>query len=246
MSCDCKLPKFIFCFLLAALWAALVNVPFAFAESEQVMLDKVQNLRLQLKNDEALKLADCALKSYPKSVSGLIIRADLLKELGLMKQAAADLDKAYALAPENMNVLQKHCRMLDMTGHLTEALAEYDIILKKSPRDANFWSYRGQAHKRLKRWAEAAHDFEMAIKNQPNLRDLSSWLYEVGNCQFLAGNEQAALKAFEELVKRFPDMSTGYWGKARVFDKMGKSADAEKQRALAKKRDLEMAPHNLF
>lgn len=119
------------------------------AESEQVMLGRVQHLRLELKNQEALKYADAAVMAYPRSVGPLMARSDIFKELGLMKQAGADLEAAVKLAPQNDEVLRKRCRLLDMTGHLTEALAAYDVILKKNPKDANFWSYRGQANKRL-------------------------------------------------------------------------------------------------
>lgn len=210
------------------------------------MLSRMHQLRLELKNQEALQLADVAVRAYPHSVRLLIARSDILKELGFMKQSGADLDAALKMAPQNEEALRKRCRSLDMTGHLCEALAAYDVILRKNPKDANFWSYRGEANKRLKRYADAAADFSQAIKNQPDCNDMGTWLFEVGNCRLLVGDQQGALEAFDQLVKKFPDLSTGYWGRARVFEKMGRIKDAERDRNSAKKFDMEIAPHDLF
>lgn len=209
-----------------------------------MMLAHSHKLRLALKEQEALKVADATVMAYPKSVEALIARADILKELGFMKEATADLGLAHKLAPANMEVLRKHSRMLDLTGQLVEAIQEYDVILKATPNDSSTWCYRAGANKRLKRYAAAAVDFRNAVKVDLKNRSAGDWMFEVGDCFFLAGNMTEALKAFDILAKAYPEASSAYWGRAKTLEKLGRPKEAAVDREKAKKIDLEFIPHD--
>lgn len=229
--------------LFAALFLAL---PVFAADSARVMVLRAEQLRKEFKYPEALAQVAQILKIYPSCVDALSLRSDIYKEQGHLQQALADMNLAHSLEPNNLDIYKRRCRMLDMMGRLDAALVDYEDILKKCPADPQMWAYRGQAYKRLKRYEEAARDFARAVACGPNHRDTADWMYESGNCNLLIGKLPEALQVFDLMVKRFPDLSTGFWGRAKVLEKMNRPAEAEKARAQAKKLDLDLDPAGRF
>lgn len=225
------------------LFAAFLLLPQSFtqavaADDFQIAISHARAMRNEEKTEEALRLYNNLAARYPKSVSVYVERADVLKELGFMDKAIADVNSALALNASNMQALRVRGHLYDMTGKLDLAIRDYNVLIAHDKTDAGRWRARGIAYKRLKRYAEAARDLGEAARAEPQGKYYAEILYDQADMLLLSGDYNQSVKVFTQLAKVAPEVSTAYWGRARAYDKLRKSELAARDRALAKKFDM--------
>ena len=206
------------------------------------MLAQAYRLHLQFKSEQALSLASEIVMHYPKCAEAYDLRSDLNRELGNMTAAIADIDQAIALAPNTLQYVKNRANINDINGHLKEAIADYGYVLVKEPKDCTVWRDRAKAYKRLKKYGQAAADFEKAVLYGQDNHRLNDFMYERAQMHLLDGNLGRALEASNELIKRFPYMSKGHWIRAQVYDKLAKPDLAAKERSKATAIDENLDP----
>jgi len=117
-------------------------------------------------------------------------------------------------------------------GHLEEAVETFSAALAMSPQDARALRGRGLAYLQLKRWAEAAANFEAARDAAPE--DPENW---VDLAISLAMNNRIypAIDVFEALLARQPDCLRGHLEFGLLQLRLGAVSKGreELQRALA-------------
>ncbi len=210
------------------------------ADGFQTGMLHARAVRDQQKNEEALRLFNDLALRYPRVSSVYIERSDLLKELGFMDRAIADTNTALAMNPKNMQVLRMRAHLYDMSGKLDLAIRDYNVLIVANKYDAGHWRARGIAYKRLKRYAEAARDLGEAARVEPHGKYCAEILYDQGDMLLLSGDYNQSVKVFTQLAKVAPDVSTAYWGRAKAYDKLGKTALAARDREQAKKFDMSL------
>ena len=209
-------------------------------------LAQAQRLRLQLKSEAALKVLNEAVVRFPNSIVCRDYRSDLEREFGDMNAAMADIQKILQLIPGNVGYTKKRAKIYDITGHLKEAIVDYDYVLTKEPKTFSAWRDRAIAHKRLKEYDLAARDFDMAVTLSDRDNHYNDILYDRAQMYLLSGNTAKALNGANILIKEFPHMSKGLWIRAQVYDKLNQPGPAKADRDKAKVLDENFDPVEKF
>ncbi len=180
----------------------------------------------------------------PENHRYYVERGIAYKDQGKYDLALADYNKSLSMAPNNIPALSSRARLYDMTGRLKEAIADYDCVLKTPKADWQTWRHRALCNRRLKNYLESAKDFGTALKLAGQCRDAQQIMYYQAEMLFLGNDLKGALSHFDAIIKQFPDFSGAYWTRAKVYDKLGKTDLADKDRQKARKLDEDFDPLN--
>lgn len=164
------------------------------------------------------------------------------KDLDRFDLAVEDISKAIRLNPKKIEYYEGRARIYDMTGKLKEAIADYNSVLQFHPDDWSTWSHRGLCYRRLKEYKPAAHDFQKALDTGAHGNQKQKLMYYVAEMLMAANDTSAAFNQFNKVIAAYPDLSGAYWGRAKIYDKLGKTELAEKDRQKARKIDEEIDP----
>jgi tetratricopeptide (TPR) repeat protein len=102
--------------------------------NEDALLEKVRFLMVERKPNEALKLAEQALKANPKSVAGLYLKGSALKAMGSLESAAAAFQDALKLSPTVNGTLVLLAETKMELGDYAAAVEFASESLKRDPR----------------------------------------------------------------------------------------------------------------
>ena len=203
------------------------------------LLDQADNERKLQNLPASLALYDRAEKLFPRDTSTFIARADIYKEMSKMDRAISEIEKALRLTPADLSLMQRFGEYSDICGQLEKALACYDRVLASKPHDASLLRRKAVALKRLKRPLPAAQFFQKAYEANKTSRDSHMNLHDAGQMYLLANDTSGAMACFELLIKTNPQLSTGYWDRAQVYDLKKEKTKAAADRAKARKLDLD-------
>lgn len=208
-------------------------------ESVMELLGKGDQARKEMKNSLALDYFNRAARLYAASADVYNARADLYKELGDFDKAIADQEQACRLAPGCVPYLEKRAALYCLCGRLEEGIKACDaLIAHEKPASDSVYRMRAVSLKKLKRYQDAGKAFAVVAEAHKKSRDYHMNLYDAGDMYLLAGKAELALGYFERVIKSCPDLSTGYWGRAKALEKLGRQSEAEKDREKAKHLDL--------
>lgn len=113
-----------------------------------------------------------------------------------------------------------------------EAIASFSQAIKKNPRHANAYFYRGAIHQHLKRWPEAEANYQQALKLGFTEPHLIFW--NVGIINGELGDYKGALRELSESIKLNPFPSASdYEVRGLAYFKLGnrQAAIADLQKA---------------
>jgi tetratricopeptide (TPR) repeat protein len=110
------------------------------------------------------------------------------------------------------------------------------------PKDAGCWRNLAIAHKRLKHYKEAARCFEEALKAFGECREEYQLMVYRAEMYFMDKDYQTSLKCYDALIARFPDLSGGYYGKAKILEIQGNHDQAAKANETGRNLDLNLEP----
>lgn len=229
--------------ILFLLFSPLVHADGAQTASEEVLLEQARQARLSLKPTLALKIYNDAIAKFSKSARLYAGRADLYHhDLGEEQLALADLNKAWALEPKTLYI-KKRAKVLETMGKSDLALLDYNKAILLEPKDQGMLRARGRLYKRAKKYSEAASDFETAAELMgSNEKDTADIKWQSGELRLLAGDSQKALKTFNELIKTYPSLSFGYWGRSKVYALTGLKKESKQDEDKAKELDKALDP----
>ena len=69
--------------------------------------------------------------------------------------------------PSDLRYLHERAKAYQMIGEHRLACQDFNVVIKKNPRNAHAYFRRAFSLKALKRWSEAADDFEKAKELDP-------------------------------------------------------------------------------
>ncbi|XP_076974709.1 mitochondrial import receptor subunit TOM70 isoform X3 [Tamandua tetradactyla] len=148
----------------------------------------------------------------------LLLRATFYLLIGNANAAKPDLDKVISLKEANVklraNALIKRGSMYMQQQQPLLSTQDFNMAADIDPQNADVYHHRGQLKILLDQVEEAVTDFDECIRLRPE-----SALAQAQKCfalyrQAYTGNNssqiQAAMKGFEEVIKKFPKCAEGY------------------------------------
>ena len=105
-----------------------------------------------------------AIEEQPKDAKNYSNRGEVYKITGKLKKAEADFTKAIELKSKNADAyLDRGQVRLREKNRLDDAIADLDVAVNISPRDATARRFRAYAYMQKKQWQKAIDDYTVAI-----------------------------------------------------------------------------------
>jgi predicted O-linked N-acetylglucosamine transferase (SPINDLY family) len=146
---------------------------------------------------DAIACYDRILAVAPTHLPALIDRGCAFKDLGRANEAIAEFNLALALAPDNAIVLINRGETLLVLKRNAEALDDFDRVIAIDPGLALGWLGRANILMMSKRVNEALEACQRAVAIEPNS---TKALTQIGQCQALLGNAEAAVSFFDRAL----------------------------------------------
>lgn len=111
-------------------------------------------------------------------------------------------------------------------GEIDKAIAEYDVVIKFNPRNAQAFGMRGYA-KMLNRDTDGAiADYSAAIKFSSNVPGIETAYNNRGTAYQYRGDHINAFNDFDKAISINPKYASPYNGRAVIFESRGKINEA--------------------
>lgn len=156
------------------------------------------------KDEEALRVANETLSTFPAFVEAYNIRGQIWQRLGNSTQAESDysfalaLDKTYIEARINRAIL-----FTEVTGQFQKAQEDLELAKHQAPEMAAIWNAFGGLRMHQQRSTEALTYFEKAVGLEP--KNPLYWL-NLGRAHLGLGQPQKARSVFAQLVREHPEL----------------------------------------
>ncbi len=144
--------------------------------------------------------------------------------------AIAPLHKAIELRPDAMLAHYEMALALYETGDLKTAAAHFEIIVQHSPNFVDARYSLGSVYARIDRVPEAVGNLLIVLEQTPDHYRANLLL---GRLLFLSGKADEALRYLEKAAQVQPDSLDAHSFLADAYAKLGRSADADRERARA-------------
>lgn len=200
---------------------ALKEIP----NSTLLQLNLARSYAAQNKNDEALALCNTILQAYPEQVDILKMKADLLGKKGSNTESIAIFEKAYVLAPFDIELNYLLALKYAETKN-SKVLALTDSLIKADSLGihAEPYYYRGIYYATINDKEKAIASFDFAIAHDYNFKEAH---IEKGAIYYERKQYEEALKIFNLLLTVSPKYADTYYWIAKCQEATGKKEDAK-------------------
>ncbi|XP_070551403.1 mitochondrial import receptor subunit TOM70-like [Ptychodera flava] len=148
----------------------------------------------------------------------LLMRATFYMLEGQATLGRPDLDKLIDMEDADkklrVNALIKRGSMHMQQGNSTDALSDFATAVRLDPENSDIYHHRGQLNVLLDRVDEALRDFEKCVSINPTFALAQAQhcyaMYRSAFAQRSPMQLQAAMNAFEKVIKDFPECSEGF------------------------------------
>lgn len=150
-------------------------------------------------------------------------------------QAASDLDTAIALADRPYLRFLRGLVACER-GRYDASLPDFDLAITKQPANTQFYRGRSLARSKVGRYAEALEDARHLVATVPQQGESH---YALGVALSGMGRWGEAVAAFDEALRRRPDLIYPLSARADARDRLGDAAGAaaDRETAAGKTRD---------
>jgi tetratricopeptide (TPR) repeat protein len=153
--------------------------------------------------------------------------------------ARADLEKAIQLDPHLPDLYAYYGRTLFDSGDRAGSQSAFEKELQSDPNNFDSNLHMGILLRNSQENAEAVKYLHHALEVHPGDPAVR---FEIAMCEIAQGELPEAARDLESLVKDEPDFRQAVWQLATVYNRMGRKADAERERAVYMK--LNAAPQD--
>jgi lipoprotein NlpI len=129
------------------------------------------------KHDEALRLADQAVKEYPKEAGAFALRGLIREEQDKLKDALADFTKVLELQPDAAQFWDRRGAVHFKLGHIKESIQDFDKAVELQPDRANGHWMRGISYYYAGRHDDGRKQFERYESVDTNDVENAVWRY---------------------------------------------------------------------
>jgi tetratricopeptide (TPR) repeat protein len=205
--------------------AAFINNALAILPNSIFLkLNLGESLSLQNKPDEALKVYDELLLKYPGQIDAWIKKADLLAQKNDIPGSTTALEKAYGLAPQDMELVGDLAFNYAKTKNIKAlALADTIIAYDKKGGKAEPYYFKGVYYDNINDKNKALQQFDLAIQKDYNFLDA---YMEKGRILYDQKKTKDALKVFQLSTTISPAFADGYLWLAKCKEALNQKAEA--------------------
>ena len=143
--------------------------------------------------------------------------------------ARADLEKAIQLDPHLPDVYAYYGKTLFDSGDHAGSQEAFEKELQLNPNNFDSNLDMGILLRGSQKYAEAIQYFRHALEIHPGDPAVR---YEIATCEMSQGQLPEAGRDLESLLHDQPDFRQAVWQLATVYTRMGRKADAERERAI--------------
>jgi tetratricopeptide (TPR) repeat protein len=129
------------------------------------------------KKDEALRLADQAVKAYPKEAGAFALRGLIREEQDDLKGSLADFTKVLELQPDAAQFWDRRGAVNFKSGHIKESIQDFDKAIELQPDLANGHWMRGISYYYAGRYDDGRRQFERYESVDTNDVENAVWRY---------------------------------------------------------------------
>lgn len=127
------------------------------------------------------------------------------------------------IGPESSKAWRLKSQSLVALGHLDQALTAADYAVRDRPESVEALQQRAQVYDLLKRYSEAAADYERALRHDPD----NAWLWQrLGDARLDSGNDTEALHAFERASVIKKESPAAWYGQGLALERLERRDDA--------------------
>jgi tetratricopeptide (TPR) repeat protein len=162
------------------------------------------------RNDEALASYDRVLALTLES-AGIGIAGGISRAIDCGGGSLKKLDKALAVAPDSVEVLNNRGQILIRLNRYDEAIASFDRSLALRPDQPDALCQRGEALAAIDRFHEALADFATALGIDPNCADAH---LKRGNALYALNRMDEALGSFTAALAILPESADANFNEA--------------------------------
>lgn len=184
--------------------------------------------RAVMRDDQAAKLADLtgAVEADPDNVEYRLLRSRQHFATEAYEESLADVDEALKMVPDNYATHELRGLVLLALDRAEDALAAFDQATELNAEAVTPYLRRAELYGRLGDLQRGIDQATKAIE----LNDDSPLGYLLRSDLYLRNNQaDKALADADKALESTPGLVQAYWMKARVFDEMGRTADAMDQ-----------------
>jgi tetratricopeptide (TPR) repeat protein len=175
---------------------------------------------------------DHAIAANPRHATAYDNRGLLRSRKGDNKGALADFVKTTGIDTADNDMLRHRGEAHAALNQLDLALKDFDVLLRRNPKDSDGLADRADLEVRLKRFDTALIDCRNAIKL--DRKSAAAWL-ACGRAHAGQAHWQEALDDFDAALDRDDTLADAYAERARVKQELGDKAGARADLARAKK-----------
>ncbi len=206
-------------------------------------MNDAQHHMQMLEPEKAIADYTAAIKLSPKSYRPYQLRSEAYRELMNYEKELEDMTRA--IACYNVCPLYRDRGYIQFRyGHFKEAVEDYTKALALTPNDHLAFRSRARVYLAMKDYKPAISDFENALKtiNSGSMRMEPDLMDNLGKLYIKTKQDQKAIDEYNLLVKKYPNMGRGFYGRAEVYKLQGKADLAKKDLDKAYELDYAMDP----
>lgn len=188
-------------------------------EFEDIVVHYLSFSKIQL----AKKALQLGLLQHPKNVELLLLHSELLIMDEKYVHASILLEQINEMDPENEEVLLQKATVASKTGKHIQAITFLNNALKLTEDPFDIWNLLGMEYLLQENFKEAAHFFKKC--NEGNHEDYHA-LYNLIYCYEQLNDNQAAIKALNNIIEQDPYSEVGWHQLGRIYTRMGKIKEA--------------------
>ncbi|HIA51070.1 MAG TPA: tetratricopeptide repeat protein [Candidatus Melainabacteria bacterium] len=231
------------CGVLSAFWCAQGAFAYDVQKYQSLLESAREHLRM-MEVDSTIKDLSAAIKLNPNDPHTYQLRSEAYKELNLLPEALKDMSRAIELAPGEATYWRDRGWLYFKDAQYKLAVSDYSKALAIDPHDGNAYRSRARSYACLHDWKNAAADYRKCLqfKTKSILRSEIETRWALGDVCLKDNKFDEALVEFNYLIRHYPHVSKGYYGRADVYKRQGKGDLAKKDLEKAHELDYEMDP----
>lgn len=182
---------------------------------------------------------DNALDYFTKSIQTNSKYPDAFNSRGLaygyagqVEESLNDFDRAIILDPNFAEAYLNRATAHSGLGNNSQAISDFTDAIRLSPQNPSIYYQRGQLYQKQKNFEAAISDFKHSISIGLKRSDV---FFELGNCYFISEQWRNAIDNYSEAIRLNPRNDKAINNRALSYDKIGKNAEAKKDRETLEK-----------
>jgi tetratricopeptide (TPR) repeat protein len=142
------------------------------------------------------------MKLQPSDAASFRARAEILRQLGDLAGAEADLAQARLIEPGNSEIALRQAALYEDQGRIEEALQIYAGVIPTLAEPGPVYLRAGKLRYDLGQYSRALANYQTALATMPESPEAH---YGVGLSQRKLGSYRAAIVSFREYLRRAPE-----------------------------------------